>query len=181
MLRPSTASGVANSSSSSGIWRTGTAPSDSRNDAGSQQQGQQQGQQGRMIRRPMTATGRPEGGANQSLSSILSGNESDTTTSTQLSRYRGGEQNLDPNQRKPPFNTPTGRTPGFTPQTPNPPSSPLGMQRPMNGGGTQDRPLTPSTLFLPNNQQSHHFQNRQQQTPQQVSHSRYTNIYLQCR
>ena len=163
--RPSTASGAPNSSSSSGIWRTGTAPS---------RQGQQEQQMpGQMMRRPLTATGRQ--GEGTSLSSMLRGNnenDSGNTANTQPSRY----QDPDPQQSKPqgymrgtPLNTPSvaGKTPGFNPQTPNPPSSTSGMQRPMNWGGPE-RPLTPSTLFLPNNnQQSQHFQNQQQQHRQQ--------------
>ena len=132
-----------------------------------------------------------------SLISVLEGNDTGNRNivGPQGNRYRSDEQQIQgrgqgpsPGQEqvqgqgyRPPFNTPSGvgtgqvqgRTPGFTPQTPNPPSSPLGIQRYANGSSS-DRPLTPSTLFLPssNSQQSQYFQRQQQQLQQQQQQGR---------
>ena len=199
MLRPSTSAGAlsttpspsssSSSSSSSGVWRTGTTPPSGRDDINQPHHREVQGQ-GMQARRPVTASGPQrdnsarsvKSGDGISLGSLLDGNKSNTVSGIisgpQINRYRSNETQGQGQRQdyRPVFNTPSGigRTPGPVLQTPNPPSSPSGQQNYANLG-IAGRPLTPSTLFLPNTQQSQYFsrqqqqqQSRQQQIQQQV-------------
>ena len=187
IARPSTSTGtfrtssspnLPSSSSSSGMWKTGRIlPSDKDdNHQAIHRQVREQGIQERVVRRPVTANGLQQDNAvglgrsadGLSLSSLLDGNNASVasriTADSQTSRYRSNEvQMLGQGQSlRPAFNTPSGigQTPGFNPRTPRLPPTTSGQQK-------ADRPLTPSTLFLPTSQQSQYFPRQQQQQQQQ--------------
>ena len=160
------------------MWKTGRKISCDRDDnlQTTNRQAQGQGIQERLVRRPVTANGLPQdnpvglsrSGDGLSLSSLLDGNNGSlvnrNTTDLQASRYRSNEvQILGQGQGlRPAFNTPSGigQTTGFNLRTPKFP--------PTNSGQLKaDRPLTPSTLFLPTSQQSQYFPRQQQQQQQQ--------------
>ena len=205
--RPSTG-GPSPSSSSSALWRTGSAPRADRQESntssnqvnlGAQYRNSAQpvGVQGRLQQRPVTANGRSDNSQSQgmSLSSLLSGGNAVPTMgeksmggmSNQYQQSAGSftgqqqqqqqqlqrqqlqrQQQQDDGQHlragnRQSSNIPsqTGNQQGNSSQV-TPPSFGAGPGTVSSNTGAVGRPLTPSTLFVQNAQQSQYFPRQQQ-------------------